>query len=285
MAFAALMAATAFASGSDDITAVSSRVSSDYVRARQADGSFAPETYAFAKGGAWKGAMTDTSIDKLTFLDVAHVIAYPLASQNYIPSKDPNAARLIILVYWGTTRTPGRANESPTYTNLQIAQDAVNAATMQHLGSQAMGSLQDELTTAIAAVAAENRIRENEDYINVRMLGYDSWWDSSAGEHRGTALEIRRQDLLSEIEEERYFVVLMAYDFQLLWKEKKHKLLWETRFSIRQRSHEFDKDLPAMAQYASQFFGKDSHGLLHTEVPLGRVDIGEVKTLGDVPGK
>jgi len=38
-------------------------------------------------------------------------------------------------------------------------------------------------------------------------------------------------------------VVLMAYDFQLLWKEKKHKLLWETRFSIRQRHNDFDRQL------------------------------------------
>jgi hypothetical protein len=87
---------------------------------------------------------------------------------------------------------------------------------------------------------------------------------------------------LDEIEQNRYFVVLMAYDFQLLYKEKKHKLLWETRFSIRQRNHEFDKDLPSMAQYASQYFGQDSNGLIHKEIPLGRVDIGQVKSLGDV---
>jgi hypothetical protein len=77
----------------------------------------------------------------------------------------------------------------------------------------------------------------------------------------------------------------MAYDFQLLWKAKKHKLLWETRFSIRQRHHDFDKDLPTMAQYASQYFGQDSGGLVHKEIPLGHVDIGDVKSLGEVPSK
>ena len=77
----------------------------------------------------------------------------------------------------------------------------------------------------------------------------------------------------------------MAYDFQLLWKQKKHKLLWETRFSIRQRHHDFDKDLPAMANYASRFFGQDTNGLIHDSIPLGHVDIGVVKSLGEVPGK
>jgi hypothetical protein len=70
-----------------------------------------------------------------------------------------------------------------------------------------------------------------------------------------------------------------------MWKEKKHKLLWETRFSIRQRQHEFDKDLPAMAEYASKYFGQDSQGLVRESIPFGHVDIGDLKSLGTVPGK
>src|SRR5580658_518891 len=80
--------------GANDITAVSGRTSRDYVRARLANGSFAPESYAFGKGGNWAGAKVDASIDKLNFLDVAHMIAGPLASQNYVPSKDPMTAKL-----------------------------------------------------------------------------------------------------------------------------------------------------------------------------------------------
>jgi hypothetical protein len=67
----------------------------------------------------------------------------------------------------------------------------------------------------------------------------------------------------------------MAYDFQLLWKEKKHKLLWETRFSISERRNQFDKALPIMARYASQYFGQASNGLVRTRVPEGNVDIKE----------
>jgi len=38
-----------------------------------------------------------------------------------------------------------------------------------------------------------------------------------------------------------------------------------------------------MAQYASQYFGHDSEGLVRKAIPLGHVDIGDVKTLGAVP--
>jgi len=118
------------------------------------------------------------------------------------------------------------------------------------------------------------------------MLGYDS--DALIGtdfgdNRRGTALEFHQDDLVKEIEDNRYFVVLMAYDFQLMWKHKEHKLLWETRFSIDERHNEFSKALPVMAMYASRYFGQDSKGLLRTQVPAGRVEIGNMKSLGEVP--
>jgi hypothetical protein len=91
--------------------------------------------------------------------------------------------------------------------------------------------------------------------------------------------------LIDDVEDDRYFVVLMAYDFQLLWKEKKHKLLWETRFSIRQRRNAFDQQLAAMAQYASRYFGQDSHGLIRQPIPEGQVILGELKVVGVDPEK
>ena len=127
--------------------------------------------------------------------------------------------------------------------------------------------------------------RDRLDFKNAQMLGYDSEGviGTDYGNNlKGTAFAAKRDTLVAEIEENRYFVVLMAYDFQLLWKQKKHKLLWETRFSISERHNEFDKALPAMAQYASRYFGQDTHGLLRAQVLEGHVDVGEVKSLGEV---
>jgi len=69
---------------------------------------FKTETYAFGSGGNWGGDIKDATIDKLNFLDVAKVIAGPLASQKYLPAKDPNNTKLLIMVYWGTTTVPPR---------------------------------------------------------------------------------------------------------------------------------------------------------------------------------
>jgi hypothetical protein len=291
--------------GGNDITAVASRTSTDYVRRKGADGKYPAEFFSFAEGGQWKGDMKDETIDKLSFLDIAHMVAEPLRRQNYLPATDPKTTKLLIMVYWGTTHAPEHASDSAAYQNLRdastganIAMDQLKDASSSGIGGGGVGHLmavramqssfesaQGQMETAADQVQNENDIRDQDDLLNAKMLGYESWWEKSVGDHRGTALAAEREDLINELEDNRYFVVLMAYDFQLLWKEKKHKLLWETRFSIRQMHHQFDKDLPSMAQYASKFFGQDSHGLVHDAIPLGDVEIGPLKSLGAVDGK
>ncbi len=88
--------------------------------------------------------------------------------------------------------------------------------------------------------------------------------------------------MLNELEEDRYFVVLMAYDFQAM-KHKQSKLLWETHISIREHSNAFDARLLGMVAGAAGFFGRDSGGLKHRDVPEGQVLLGAMKSLGVVP--
>ena len=284
--------------GVEGVTAVSAKVSKDYVRTKLPDGSFQPEAYAFGEGGKWPGEISDETIDKLHFIDVATVIAVPLAIQKYVPAKDPNKTKLLIMVYWGTTAVPPPTSTSVAYDNLSIIQNKIaqsqglakaiaassNAGqgnTHYHPSDPNVGisdSQMDELTSAISLLNMENEDRDRTDFKNALMLGYDSpgLIGTEEGKYvRGTAFSIDRDDLYAEIEENRYFVVLMAYDFQVLWKQKKHKLLWETRFSISERRNQFDKALPVMARYASQYFGQPSHGLVRTRVPEGTVDIKE----------
>src|ERR1035438_3288542 len=95
----------------------------------------------------------------------------------------------------------------------------------------------------------------------------------------------RKADMRSELEEDRYFVVLTAFDYQELVKKKKQKFLWEVRFSIREHGTAFDSRLAGMAALAADYFGRDSNGLHHVDVPEGKVEIGTVKSLGVVPQK
>jgi hypothetical protein len=273
----------------DGVTAVASKVSRDYVRTKLPNGSFQPESYAFGEGGNWGGEIKDLTIDQMKFMDVAKVIAAPLASQRYLPATDPRNTRLLIMVYWGTTAVPEPYSDSMAYEQFRMASVAMGTPAVDlsskgyhalSSGNSRTGGGGDDAKWSAAAIMLTmvNRARDRTDFSNAQMLGYDSpgLIGTEQGNYaRGTAFGADRDDLYSEIEENRYFVVLMAYDFQLLWKQRKHKLLWETRFSISERRNQFDKALPVMARYASQYFGQDSNGLLRTRVPEGRVEVKE----------
>jgi hypothetical protein len=278
------------------ITAVSSKVSDDYVREKLPDGKFKPEYYAFADGGNWGGEIRDQTIDRLRFIDVARVIAAPLAGRNFLPARDPKATRLLIMVYWGTTDVPGPTSDSMALPKLQAANQEMNKwlvrSNVDPRTKYASGptglvdDAMDQMTVATMLVNMENRQNDAVDLRNARLLGYDSAGliGTDEGNYvRGTALGMERTDLYADIEENRYFVVLMAYDFQILWKDRKHKLLWETRFSINERRNAFDKALPFMARYASRYFGEPSNGLIREAVPEGHVEMGEPKLVKDGP--
>jgi hypothetical protein len=286
------------ADGLEGVTAVSSRASKDYIRAKLKDGSFQPETYAFGKGGKWAGNFSDLSIDKLNFMDVARAIAGPLASQKYVASHDPRATKLLIMVYWGTTKAPEHGSSSDAYVRASAASGGmkgrpiilriptgISSSKVMLISKPAVSSdLDSGMMAAMAQVEMENLQRDKVNQQDAAMLGYESWWVATEHfEHVGFGLDFERQDMIDELERARYFVVLEAYDFQMLWRQKKHKLLWEARFSVDQHHNAFDQALPVMTQYASPYFGQDTHGLLRTRIREGHVDIGEVRSLGTIP--
>jgi hypothetical protein len=242
-------------SPSEKLTAVSSSSHNGYVRTRLPDGSFKPETFALGDSGVLgdffgdQYSVVDPTLDDLKFPEIVRSLAGPLASQNYISVKDPNATKLLIMVSWG--RTIGGAHTSD-------------------------GNLRDML-----------------NFENARLLGFDTEYAISSMEDASTVffgrsirsgiIDNLHADVLSAIEVDRYYVILRAYDFQAAWKQKNLKLLWETRFSLSERRHDFQRDLPGMAQDAALYFGQDSYGLVLKPIPEGHVHVGEATPVEEQP--
>jgi hypothetical protein len=218
--------------------AVSSLVMRDYVRTRQADGTFQPETYVFRQGGCWAGFMRDDSFDNVSFKEVAQITSLSLAKQKYLPAKDPDQANLLIDIFWGTTG-------GKDYTPPEI-RDRRNAMFMGY-------------ESALAKYKYSRDTRPTFHFGEDLMM-----------EFRGGSFG-------------RYFVVIVAYDWQLMRKERKERPLWMTRFSIPGRRNGFDEQLPAMTLAASRYFGQASNGLTHEELREGKIEIGALKSLGVVP--
>lgn len=238
--------------------AVSGKVENGYARTTLPDGSFTPETYVFKEGGFLSSRLADPTIDTMTFSSVAHVMAGALAGQNYVRSADPHRAKLLIVLYWGTSRAPAELNDSASAgmrgeaTNIVDRAPEINKRGVVHYRSE-----WDEGYPQ--AIQDGNQMVTEEDAM---MLGYPSVFDP-------------------DLKHYRYFVVLLAYDLDILRTKGKQRLLWQARFSMREQFHGFDRSLPRLAAGAAPFFGQDSHGLRRQLVPEGKVEIGPLSTVGE----
>lgn len=272
--------------GGAQLTAVYSRASRDYVRKQDPDGSFKQETYALKNGGNFGGPRTDVTMDLLSFEDVSGAIEAPLATRNYVPSEDSESTDLLIVVYWGTTIVP----------NDVMPRDARESVNLNEQAGAASG-VQNEMGPNDPARAAiflqQQSLAQQSQVFSGMEAGIDARYNARNANVLGYTDEILRTPsrdprmnvLQDEIEHDRYYVVLLAYDYRAGRRLGQHKLLWETRFSIPEQGNDFAKAFPMMASIAATYFGQDSHGLVHHNLGEGRVQVGEPKTLETLPEK
>jgi hypothetical protein len=259
---------------------VSSTAAKDYVRPLVGrNGELRPESYVFAEGEFFGGSTRDAGMEKVPFREVVTTVGRSLARQNYFPAKDPKLADLLVVVYWGTTTVEEDPNKQLNVEALNSAVAGYNAA----VAAAAQGGppadpaeLNGALNERDNAATSANSIAA----FNAKLLGYS------------TALRKRRDDVnvsteertyREDLAEERYFVVLMAYDYAALMKEHTRRLRWTTRMSVSASGANFRTSLAAMNQMAANYFGKQVDDLQRGPVTPkeGKVEIGEVKVVDD----
>jgi hypothetical protein len=298
--------AMAFGDKDSVVTAVFSRSFNDYARPVTADGSPEIQTYVIAKGGYAPGTDKDASIDDVKFEGIVRVLGKYLAKQGYYPAKDAKKADLMLLVHWGKTapfnygthrnfldsglqhlssyqQLGGGIGRSPGF-------DVTGRGTPQGAGADAAT---EEMVEGLMLVQFTQALRSSADRYNANLLGYtaelrryggggDGFSDNPAlFAGAGTAY----YDLLGDIESERYYVALTAYDFQDMLEHRRKKGLWRTVVSIDARDNRFDERLAKMVDDASRYFGRDSGRLVRQFEYTPHVSFGDLKVLGVVDEK
>lgn len=257
------------------LVSVYSKAMNGYARLLDANNGYKPETYTFAEGQRLDGLMRDPSIDKLTFMQIAQVMSQALKRQNYLPAAHAKDTDLLIFVSWGTTAGTEDRQYGDHMTDLSSS--LKSAMILQDRGPNMEPGRMTDLTDAhvdmyLTINEMVNRERDRNNYFNAGILGYtaelrDAMFLKTFS--TGFATEV-----ISEVEESRYFVVLRAYDFKTLRRDRTLKQLWETRFSIRQAGNRFDRELPGMATYASKFFGQNLGRLVRRPMKNAEVQVG-----------
>lgn len=302
----ALMSSAGFADEEEVVlTSVFAKTDRGYQRQKGPDGRWVREYYALTNGGPAEGTVQDNTQDKIKFASLASVLAEHLARQGYFPATDPNKVDLLVVVNWGRT-TPfndltyrsGSDNvlaAMNTLTGLNQAaasQPATVNVTDPGSAPQAEVSLtgspqvmqqqaaQSQLEGAMLTQELFNRARNEDNAKNARLLGYMGDINESDGIQRFAGGGNRFADLVTDIEEARYYVIVHAFDFKKTVREKKPKLQWVTRMSMRAPGNSFAEKAAAMVAYAATRFGQNTDGLERKNIPNYKVNLEDTKFLG-----
>jgi len=294
-----LFAATVSASNDRIVTAVFSRTYNGYERPRAADGSFEREYYALANGSYLPGVAADASIDKVKFPQIAGVTAQFLALRNYFLAPDAKQARFLLVITWGKTipLDDGVYRNSLdsfgiAFNQLIRAQASLGGMSISETRGgdgivSAKGALlqaaKDDFEAQTVQFNMFNDMRRKADERNAQTLGYVDEINRRDGPARFAGGGSSFDDLIDDIENERYFFVISAYDFPTAVKTGQRKLLWATRVSVQAQGNRFNEAAAYMLAKASKYFGQDSDGLIRQFDREGKVTLGELKVVGVVP--
>ena len=138
-----------------------------------------------------------------------------------------------------------------------------------------------EVEQSFAKSQSDDRVRDELNRKNAQVLGYLDDLADSNDIRRFAGGGDRYTDLITEVEESRYYIVVSAYDFPELLKSNKKKLLWQTRVSVRSPGNAFDESVAAMLKSASKYFGQNSGKLVRGQETKGKVELGDLKFLGE----
>jgi hypothetical protein len=280
------------------VTSVFSRSFNDYQRPARADGRDQPLTYVIAKGGSTPGISADESMDDVKFAGIVRVLGKYLAKQSYYPAKDGKKADLMLVVHWGKT-IPGNDGNSRN----MLDNGLLKFETMQQQLHQGIGRVpaiirpnvvatRNAISDALEEAAREQVVqgmyeirfgqdaRIEADRLNANLLGYTAELKYRDNPSLYAGAGPAYHDLMEDLESERYFVSVTAYDFQEALQHKKNKGLWRTVASIDARDSRFDEGLMAMVERASRYFGRDSGRLIRQFEYTPHINLGELKTLG-----
>lgn len=247
-----------------------STVSGEYLQKRMVDGKRQPQTYVFMPGRYFAGIVHDNTMDRTSFRTIAERLAPDLRRQDYYPAESLSKADLLLIVHWGVTYGQNRDTvsmalgmENLANLNFETTEarrefdEAFARGDMEAAGRARdnLSSLEGQSRSEIETIAS-HQDAGGED--SAALLGFSA---ELRKEYRSLFEYERQQAIIGMALEERYFVIVTAYDAPTLRNEKKLKRVWTLRTSIRAAGVNFHQALDRIGHVAGHYFGTRQDGV------------------------
>lgn len=250
---------------------VDSFATEEYQQRRAAADAPAYETFSFFKGRYFGGNVRDSSLKVVPFEDVVQTLAKEMRQQRYLPAPQVGECDLFIVVHWGVSEIDDFAEmmeEMNQDEDFEFGDDAFG-------GDEEIDTVSSAQDDRFYTETYDRRVRKGA--MDNRDLGFNR-----ALNQRGLMPQ-DEYELQISMEDERYFMILMAYDFKHLIEKKELKFLWSTRFSVSSIGTNFEDAYLALARAAGPFYGQhlEAGERSRTHFGEGDVNIGEIQILDD----
>ncbi|WP_221032068.1 hypothetical protein [Actomonas aquatica] len=279
----------------------------DYVAGRL-DESGQPriQKYVFLEGKFYGGAVRDRTLEKTEVAEVARALAPYLARKNFFPTNDEREADIVIAVHWGVSvalsynydyinnlmeqaREQQRL-EADSYFNNYTAADSIAAGSPVDISADS-GNVPDYAQQLLKEASAERAAAPDYDWARMAiartehevslsttatLLGFSDTLNLDS-ERAFTGEDART--VYAMLDEDRYFVVLAAYDLKAIRNGESKNRLWIARISIPSAGTNFTDALQRLGDVGSDFFGENSDILTIRRPPpkkqKAEVEVGE----------
>ena len=226
-------------------------------------------SYHLVPGKRYGGYARDNSLSRVSFLEIAQVLAKELQKKKYLPSAKIEDNEVMLLVSWGVTAVEDSMEE---FLGLNSPEEYDQMFGSPSIAQNADGEFEtiNEPSTSPNWGAVGKRQ-------TAKMLGF---WDVLQG---NSLMPSEHHELQSLLDEERYFIIVTAFDNQK-YQKGATEVLWTTRFSMRAAGIGFNQAYVDMTLGASEFFGKHSDGLERRRVDeqQSKVEIGDIEVIDTV---
>lgn len=241
---------------------IDARASEEYMAASE---SLEYQTYHFIKGAHFEGDFRDRELEDAEFEEIAESLVDALKNRNYYSEPDQQLGDLMILVSYGVTSV------DTDYTELMGVTSAAEIAPAEaNEGAFAVQSVNGLGETMIKSRPT------NLKSSNMEMLGFKKGLDEAFNRFNRTN---RLEDALDD---ERYFVVLNAFDYQLFLKNGELEQVWSVRYSTRAQGIGFKMAFAEMNDSVSGVFGLQVDKLTTVRGDTSNSHIGELEVIGTV---
>ena len=255
--------------------------SEQYVKERARDESKKIQTYQFIKGRHFKGLTNDGGMDAVSFDDIVQDMALHLVKQDFYPNPVLGEGDLLIAVHYGVTDFEESYEDMWGITSLEELGYTEGVANAGGGGTALDPSTLDaiyNLSFNLNSTQALADTNEQGAYFKAQLLGMEDAFSN----------RISPQDeyeLKSLLKQERYFVILMAYDYDSV-KKGEPILQWSTRYSIRAAGQNFAAAIKDLNLVAGDFFGKNLKGITRKRAAdTSKVEIGDIEVIEDEPNE